>query len=107
MLDGRNLPVALRGKGLQGGLPSTTQKRVFSETATSTAAVGASSYYVRLLATGACHVDFAETPSATSASMLVAANTPEYFHIEGGHKVGVVSLDGGTATGTLYVTEMR
>jgi hypothetical protein len=104
--DGRDLPSALRGKGIPDGLPSTVQKRVFSETATSTDAVASGTYRVRLLATAACHVAFATTPTATTASMLVPANSPEYFHIEGGQKVSVLSANG-TATGTLCVTEMR
>ena len=82
------------------------QSLTFSETATSTAAVGTTTYCVRLLATASCYVDMAQTPTATSATMLLAANVPEYFLIQASHKVSVLSADG-TATGTLCVTEVR
>ena len=107
MLEGRiGLPVELRGKGLQVGLlnAGTEQALSFSETATSSAAVASDAYCVRLVAIGsACHIDIAETPTATTAKTYLPADSPEYFHIEGGHKVSVIQ---NAATGTLIITEV-
>lgn len=104
--DSRDLPILLRGKDLPYGLPSTEHNLTFSETATNTDAVGSSTYWVRLVANAACRVDFATTPTATTATMRIPANWPEYFMIEPGHKVSVLS-DAGTATGSLNVVEFR
>lgn len=104
-LDGRDLPSTVRRAAFAGGLPSTTQTKAFTETATSSSAVGSAAYCVRLVADKACHVAFATTPTATTAtSMRLAAETPEYFLIQPGHKISVVKS--GADNGTLYITEM-
>lgn len=104
MLKGRDLSADMLGKGMQIALPGTTQAVAFTETATASAAVGSTTYAVRLVADKACHVEFATTPSATTAKMLLPAGVTEYFHIAGGQKVGVVR---NAENGTLYVTEVK
>ena len=104
-LDGRDLPVAIRGKAFMFGLPSTTQTISFSETATSSAAVATGAYCVRMVADQPVAVAFATTPTATTAtSMRLAANWPEYFYIQPSQKVSAVKT--GATNGTLYITEM-
>ena len=69
------------------------------------AAVGQNTSIVRIVASGACHVDIGPTPVATATSMYIAPSREgEYFRIGVGEKVAVIQ--DGTATGNLYLTEM-
>ena len=70
------------------------------------AAVGQNTSIVRLVASGACHVDIGPTPVATAATgmYLAPSREGEYFRIGVGEKVAVIQ--DGAATGNLYLTEM-
>ena len=76
------------------------------------AAFGAQTYFVRVIATGVIastldgvRVAFGDgTPTATSTSMLLALNSPETFAVTPGQKLAVVGNQSGT--GTISITEM-
>jgi hypothetical protein len=85
--------------------PDVTQAASYDASVAITNAVGAQTVVVRLIATTACHVNFATTPTATTSDFLLAANREEYFTIKPGQKVAAIKQSGGTA-GILYVTEM-
>jgi hypothetical protein len=69
------------------------------------AAVGAQTYAIRVVATGACHIETGPNPTATATSALIAANAHgEYFKVSPGDKVAVIQ--DGTATGNLNIVEM-
>lgn len=74
-----------------------------ASSAASSTAVPSGITHVRLLATSACHVVFANTPVALSTSMMLAPNFPETFLIRPGEKVAVIQ---DAAAGTLSITEM-
>ncbi len=68
-----------------------------------TPAFGAQTYAVRIVSTGACHIEYNGTPSSTTA--LVAANAPaEYLGVNPGATLSVIQ--DGSSTGTLHVTEL-
>lgn len=85
--------------------PVTTQLSSYDASVAITNAVGAQVRVVRLIATTACHVAFAGTPTATTNDFLMAANREEYFTIHPGQKVAAIKATGSSA-GILYVTEM-
>lgn len=70
------------------------------------AAVGQNTTMVRLVSSGACHVDIGPTPVAVAATGMYIAPSRhgEYFRIGVGEKVAVIQ--DGIATGNLYITEM-
>lgn len=62
-------------------------------------------FAVRLVATGACHVEFGPNPSATSNSAYISPNLRgEVVSIAANSKIA--AIQDGTSTGTLYVTEL-
>jgi len=64
--------------------------------------------WVRLVATQSCHVEFGDSPTATSGSMYLAPNVPEYFPIAnpGSTKVAAIRhQDDDDDNGNLYITE--
>lgn len=84
--------------------PRTTQKVTFSGTsAATTNAIGAHITVVRLVATEPCYVAFGGAPVATSSSIYLPADRPEYFTVNSGDKVAALQVGSG---GVLDVTEM-
>jgi hypothetical protein len=79
---------------------------VVSYTSTSTAnstAFVAGTNTVRVIASTACHIKFAGTPTAASTDPRLTANVPEYFIVTQGMKVAAIRT---TTSGTLHVTEL-
>ena len=58
---------------------------------------------VRVCASSACYIAIGVSPTATTASIYLPADTPEYFTIGPGEKVSAIQLSAG---GTLHVTEI-
>jgi len=71
----------------------------------STNAFGAQTWAIRVVSSGNCHIDIGQAPTATATSAYIAANQkPEYIKVNPGDKIAVIQ--DGSATGTLYVTEL-
>lgn len=68
-----------------------------------TTAVGTQTRHVVVVATSACHIQFAVTPVATTADFYLPADTPVMLTIRPGQKVSAIQVSTG---GTLYVSEM-
>ncbi len=92
--------------------PSTTQTISFNaaggaSVATSNA-LAAGTVVVRLLSTADCMVAIGTgTPTAAATSMPLGFGVAEYFRVDDtSAALKVAALGMGTATGTLYVTEM-
>lgn len=88
--------------GFQAITPGTTQTRTSTSSSAQSSAIGAGTTIVRLVCTEDCHVAFGSNPTATTSSMYLPANTPEYFGVTGGHKVAVIRT---SADGVLHITE--
>lgn len=86
------------------GRIGTHQSVSYSATAgTITNAVSNGVQKVRVVATTACYVTIGKSPTATTASAYLPADSPEYFTVAEGEKVSAVQLSSG---GTLHVTEI-
>ncbi len=86
-------------------IPGSGQVLALGAASVASAAVRQNTNIVRLVASGACHVDIGPTPVATASSMYIAPSRHgEYFRIGVGEKVAVIQ--DGAATGNLYITEM-
>jgi len=55
------------------------------------AALGASTRFVRLMADAPCSVAFGANPTATATKMRLAANVPEVFGVVPGQKIAVIT----------------
>ena len=63
-----------------------TQALTYTTTAQSNAFNGATRF-IRVYATTRCHLEFEDSPTATTSSMRIAAEAAEYFGVRGGGKV--------------------
>ena len=79
----------------------TVQVVAYTGTAGASSAIGADIRVVRLVATSACHVAFGST--ATTSSMYLAANVPEYFRVNAGTTISAIQVSAG---GNLHIGEM-
>lgn len=70
--------------------PSVDQVVTFS-TETKSAAFASTTHLVRLHADAKCSVKFGASPTATTNSKKLAADSTEYFAVEPGHKVSVIA----------------
>jgi len=70
---------------------------------TATSAFDTGVAVVMVTATAACFVDFDGTPTATTSSTYIAANTPYWFKVSDASKVAAIT---GTGTATVYITEL-
>lgn len=70
-----------------GEEPAETSQSVTYTTSTQSAAFGASTKLIRVIADADVHLAFGTSPTATAASMRVTADTAEYFGVVPGHKV--------------------
>ena len=84
-------------------LTTHTLSATTSSGATRTSAFNAQTTQVMVTSTAACFVEFAATPTATTASTYIAANTPYVFTVLGGGK-GAAIMGAGTAS--VYITEL-
>lgn len=86
-------------------IPGTGQTLAIGAASVASSAFGSVTNYVRLAATGACHVEFNGSPTATASSAFIAANNRgEVFRVAPGSKVAVIQ--DGTSTGNLSVVEL-
>lgn len=60
-------------------------------TSTQSSAFGADTKLVRVHTDTTCSIAFGASPTATSSTARLAANATEYFRVEPGHKVAVIS----------------
>ena len=58
---------------------------------------------VRVVATTSCHLAFGDAPTATTSSVRLPANVPEYVVVTPGMKLAAIRT---TTSGTLHVTEV-
>lgn len=86
-------------------IPGSGHNVTLGSASVQSTAVGEQTYAVRIVSTGACHVDVGPNPIATAASALIAANrVGEFFKVQPGDKVAVIQ--DGSATGTCNIIEM-
>jgi hypothetical protein len=77
-----------RGNELQvGKMPEHTTQVVTYTTSTQSAAFGAETKFIRVIADAAAHLAFGSNPTATANSLWVPADTSEYFSVVPGQKV--------------------
>jgi hypothetical protein len=82
----------------------THQSVAFTGTAGTIAnAFAAGTTAVRVIATSACYLLIDNSPTATTASVYLAADVPEVFLVTPGQKASAVQVSAG---GTLHVTEL-
>lgn len=97
------MPSQLARGNFQAFIPGTDHTLpINSATTQITATIGVGVTVVRIYATKKCHVAFGVDPSATTASMPIAAEIPEYVGVVPGWKIASI-LD--TVTGTMIITE--
>jgi hypothetical protein len=80
--------------------------QVVSFTSTSTAnttAFQAGTQVVRVIPSTACHIRFAQSPTALTTDPKLPANAAEYFVVTPGQKIAAIRT---TTSGSLYVTEV-
>ena len=58
---------------------------------------------VRVVASTHCHITFGGSPTATTSSVKLPPNLPEYFVVTPGQKIAAIRT---TTSGTLHVTEV-
>lgn len=80
-----------------------TRKVSYTDTAGTTAAVGATTTKARVWSSSDCFILIGAAPTATTSEMPVAAGIPEYFDITPGQKVSFIR---DAVSGVGYVTEM-
>lgn len=92
-----------RGTSVQVLAVGTTQTvAVGSESLQSTTITG--SNVVRIISTSDCHIVVSANPTATTTSMFIPGNVPEYIEIENTtDKIAVIQ---NSEAGTLFITEM-
>jgi hypothetical protein len=79
------------------------QKVDFTAASAASAAFGAQTYAIRVVATEDCHIKVGDgAVTATAAETYLPADLPEYFTVTPGQKVAAVRA---TADGSLFVTE--
>lgn len=82
----------------QGGLvpvvqmpPLTTQTVAIGGASVQSAAFNAKTSIIALHTDAICSIEFASNPTATANSRRLAANTTEYFEVQAGFKVAVIT----------------
>jgi len=71
--------------------PSITTQTLAIGAEVKSAAFNAQTRYVRIHTDAICSIAFGSSPTATTASMRLAAPQTEYFSVTPGHKVSVIS----------------
>ena len=81
-------------------VPGTGQTLAIGAASVPSTAIPANVFYVRLSATGNCHVQVGTAPTAVSTDALVkATDPPAVVRVQPGEKIAVIQ--DGTATGNL------
>lgn len=70
--------------------PSVAEQKVAFTGATASAAFNADTKFVKLTADADSHVKFGSDPTAATSNQPLKANTPQFFGVEGGHKVSAI-----------------
>jgi hypothetical protein len=82
----------------------TVQEVAIGAASAASAAFGAQTYQVRVVATSACRVRIGDgTPTALAADSYLPADRPEYFTCTPGQRIAVIQESAG---GKLSVTEV-
>lgn len=80
----------------------TGQTLAIGAASVSSTAIPAGTFYVRLSATGNCHVQVGTAPTAVSTDMLVKATDPPVFvRVQPGEKIAVIQ--DAASTGNLNI----
>lgn len=58
---------------------------------------------IRLVATDNCHIEFGDSPVASTTSMFLPAGVIEYFYIKDNQKIAVIQ---NSSTGMLFISLM-
>jgi hypothetical protein len=80
--------------------------QLVSFTSTSTAnstAFAAGTHAIRVVSSTRCHLAFGASPTATTSSPALPANSPEFIVVAPGQKIAAIRT---TTSGTLHVTEV-
>jgi hypothetical protein len=86
-------------------LAGTGQNVTIGAASVQSTAIGAQTHAIRIVATGACHIETGPNPTATASSALIPANQRgEVFKVSPGDKVAVIQ--DGASTGTLNIVEL-
>jgi hypothetical protein len=84
--------------------PGVSHDIAFSASSAQSAAVGAQTTIIRVVALGAdCRIAIGADPIATTSDVPVMARVPEFFAIRPNEKVAVIRE--GSVNGTLTITE--
>jgi hypothetical protein len=86
------IPVGAGGSIAMGAEPAQAYQTVAIGGATQpSAAFGPTTQYIRVHCDAICSLSFGTSPTATTAFTRLAANQTEYFHVQPGHKLAVIS----------------
>jgi hypothetical protein len=86
------IPVGAGGSIAMGAEPAQAYQTVAIGGATQpSAAFGPTTQYIRVHCDAICSVAFGTNPTATAVLTRLAANQTEYFHVQPGHKLAVIS----------------
>jgi len=86
------VPVAAGGSVAMGAEPAQASQTVaIGGGTTQSAAFGPTTQYIRVHSDAICSIAFGANPTATAVLTRMAANQTEYFHVQPGHKVAVIS----------------
>lgn len=88
--------------GIEPEINGTPQKVAYTGTAASSAAMGAATSSVVLVATTDCHIAYGAAPTATANSLFLPAKTPFRASVMPGMKFSVIQ---DAAGGNLHIQE--
>lgn len=71
-------------------MPGTTQVITFTTSSVQSTAFAATTRFVRVISDGAGCLAYGSNPTATTSSMRIAADSPEYFGVMPGQKLAVI-----------------
>jgi hypothetical protein len=82
---------------LQGGVQVPVEPAIATQTvaiggsSTQSAAFNANTRLVRLETDAICSISFGQSPTVTTSNARMAANSEDYFEVQPGHKVAVIT----------------
>lgn len=74
------------------GPPLRTQVKAFTTSAAIDNAIGSDCYMIRVYVDGDAHIEFGSAPTATTGSMPIAADLPEYFAVNPSDSLKVAAI---------------
>ena len=96
--------VSFTPSGSSGGRLGASQDVAYGSSSAASAAFGAQTYKVRLVATTDCRIRISDgTPTAVATDTYLPALAAEYFTVTPGQKVAAIQV---SSAGTLNVTEV-